>query len=74
MADSIPCIFISGQARSQHTSYNKKVQVGTQEVNICDIVKPITKYAKFIRKKDNFLVELRKAIEISKRGRPGPFG
>ena len=71
--DSIPCIFISGQARAQHTSYNKKVrQVGTQEVNICDIVKPITKYAKFIRKKDNFLVELRKAIEISKRGRPGP--
>jgi len=53
--DSTPCIFISGQARSKHTSYNKRVrQVGTQEVNICDIVKPITKYAKFIKKKDNF--------------------
>ena len=71
--DSIPCIFISGQARAQHTSYNKKVrQVGTQEVNICDIVKPITKYSKFIKKKDNFLFELRKAIDISKKGRPGP--
>ena len=47
--DSIPVIFLSGQARSDHTSYKKKVrQVGTQEVNICDIVKPITKYTKFI--------------------------
>ena len=47
--DSVPCIFISGQARSNHVSYGKKVrQVGTQEVNICDIVKPITKYTKFI--------------------------
>ena len=46
--DSIPCLFISGQSRSQHTSYGKKVrQVGTQEVNICDIVKPLTKYSKF---------------------------
>ena len=71
--DSTPCIFISGQARSKHTSYNKKVrQVGTQEVNICDIVKPITKYAKFIKKKDNFLFELRKAIDIAKKDRPGP--
>ena len=48
--DSVPCIFISGQARSNHVSYGKKVrQVGTQEVNICDIVKPLTKYTKFIR-------------------------
>ena len=33
--DSVPCLFISGQARSNHTSYGKKVrQVGTQEANI----------------------------------------
>ena len=57
--DSVPVIFISGQARSNHTSYNKKVrQVGTQEVNICDIVRPITKYTKFI----NFSYELRSII------------
>ena len=50
--DSVPCIFISGQARSKHTSYGKKVrQVGTQEVNICDVVKPLTKYTKFINNK-----------------------
>jgi acetolactate synthase I/II/III large subunit len=71
--DSVPCIFISGQARSQHTSYGKKVrQVGTQEVNICDIVKPLTKYTKFIKNKDNFIPELKKAISISNSGRRGP--
>lgn len=71
--DSIPVIFISGQARSNHTSYGKKVrQVGTQEVNICDIVKPITKYTKFIYKKDSVNREFNKAIEIAISGRPGP--
>lgn len=71
--DSVPCIFISGQSRSSHTSYGKKVrQVGTQEVNICDIVKPITKYSVFIKKKENFIFELEKAISIANSGRKGP--
>ena len=71
--DSTPIIFISGQARSEHTSYNKKVrQVGTQEVNICDIVKPITKYTKFINDKKIVFREFNKAIKIAKSGRPGP--
>ena len=71
--DSIPVIFISGQARSNHTSYNKKVrQVGTQEVNICDIIRPITKYTKFINDKKIVFKEINKALEIAKSGRPGP--
>ncbi len=71
--DSVPCLFVSGQARSNHVSYGKKVrQVGTQEANIVDIVKPITKYAKFINKKEIFVDELIKAIKIAKSGRPGP--
>ena len=71
--DSVPCIFISGQARSNHVSYGKKVrQVGTQEVNICDIVKPITKYSKFIKDANQVEFEFNKAIEIAKSGRPGP--
>ena len=71
--DSVPCIFISGQARSNHVSYGKKVrQVGTQEVNICDIVRPITKYTKFINKKEDVEKEFKKAINIAKSGRPGP--
>ncbi|MBF0613999.1 MAG: thiamine pyrophosphate-binding protein [Magnetococcales bacterium] len=71
--DSIPCLFISGQVRSQHTSYGRKVrQVGTQEVNICDIVRPITKYCTFINDKDKFINELEYALSIAKSGRPGP--
>ena len=71
--DSVPCLFISGQARSTHVSYGKKVrQVGTQEVNICDIVRPITKYTKFINNKNNFIHEVNNAIKIAKEGRPGP--
>ncbi len=71
--DSIPVIFISGQARAIHTSYNKKVrQVGTQEVNICDVVRPLTKYATFINNTKNFQNEIDKAIKIAISGRPGP--
>ena len=71
--DSIPCLFISGQVRSQHTSYGRKVrQVGTQEVNICDIVRPITKYCKLIENKDDFVGEIEHALMIAKSGRPGP--
>lgn len=71
--DSIPCLFLSGQARSQHTSYGRKVrQVGTQEVNIRDIVRPITKASMFITDKDSFAEQLRHALEIACGGRPGP--
>jgi acetolactate synthase-1/2/3 large subunit len=71
--DSIPCLFISGQVRSQHTSYSRKVrQVGTQEVNICDVVKPLTKYTKFIQDKDSFVSEVLHAIDVARSGRPGP--
>ena len=71
--DSIPCLFVSGQVRSQHTSYGRKVrQVGTQEINICDIVRPISKYCKFIECKDSFVGELQHALEIARSGRPGP--
>jgi acetolactate synthase I/II/III large subunit len=71
--DSTPCLFISGQVRSQHTSYGRKVrQVGTQEVNICDIVRPITKYCKFVDSKDSFIDEIEHALMVAKSGRPGP--
>jgi acetolactate synthase-1/2/3 large subunit len=71
--DSVPCLFLSGQARTQHTSYGRKVrQVGTQEVNICEVVRPLTKYAAVIRSADTFLDELEKALSIARSGRPGP--
>ncbi len=71
--DSVPCIFISGQVRSNHTSYGLPVrQVGTQEVNIVDIVRPLCKYSKFINKDDEIEKELKKAIRIAQSDRPGP--
>ena len=71
--DSIPCIFISGQVRSSHMSYGKKIrQLGTQEVPIIDIVKPITKFAKVIDSKENILEILEKALIEAVSGRPGP--
>mgnify|MGYP001488552712 CR=1 FL=1 len=59
--DSVPCLFLSGQVRSNHTSYGKPVrQVGTQEVNIIDIVKPLCKYSKIIRSVNDIEKELKK--------------
>ena len=71
--DSTPCLFISGQVRSAHMSYGRKVrQIGTQEAPICDIVRPITKHSIFIEKPENFQIELEQAIQIACSGRPGP--
>ncbi|MDD5079039.1 MAG: thiamine pyrophosphate-binding protein [Candidatus Omnitrophica bacterium] len=71
--DSIPCIFISGQARKEHTTYGKPLrQLGTQELNIIPIVKPITKYAVMVEKAEDIRYHLEKAVYLAKEGRPGP--
>ena len=71
--DSIPCIFISGQVRSNHVSYGKRVrQVGTQESPIRDIVDPITKGAVYLSQPENFQDELESLIQLALSGRPGP--
>ena len=45
--DGVPTLYISGQAFLKHTITGKEGlrQLGVQEINIIDIVKPITKYA-----------------------------
>jgi acetolactate synthase-1/2/3 large subunit len=71
--DSVPMMFISGQARIEHTSYNRPVrQVGTQEAPICDIVRPVAKWAGIIRSAKQVMEELPQAYEWSRTGRPGP--
>ncbi len=71
--DSIPCLFISGQARSNQLSINTKTrQVGTQEINSIDIVKSVTKYAVTLNEDDNINQVLQNAYEIALEGRPGP--
>lgn len=71
--DSVPVIFISGQVFSKQMILNTKLrQKGIQEINIIDMVKPITKYAKTITDPSQILFELEKAYFTSKDKRPGP--
>ncbi len=71
--DSIPVIFISGQVfLNQTIQKTKKRQIGVQEINIIDIVKPITKFSKMITDANTINFYLEKAFSIAKSGRPGP--
>lgn len=71
--DSIPTIFISGQARKEHTSHGKGLrQLGVQELDIISIVKSVTKYAVMLDSPENIRYELEKALFIAQSGRPGP--
>ena len=71
--DSIPVIFISGQVfLNQTIQKTQKRQIGVQEINIIDIVKPITKFSKMITDPNSINFYLEKAYSIAKSGRPGP--
>jgi acetolactate synthase-1/2/3 large subunit len=71
--DSIPMIIISGQVKREIIAdYSKSRQLGPQEINIIDIVKPITKYAVTIMKPEDIRYQLEKAIYLATSGRPGP--
>jgi acetolactate synthase I/II/III large subunit len=71
--DSIPLIVITGQVNTYEYKYDTPVrQRGFQETDIVAIVKPITKYAVLIEKKEMIRYELEKAVAIAKKGRPGP--
>ncbi len=71
--DSIPCLFISGQARIEHTSRGKALrQLGVQELDILPIVQSITKHAVMLQSPKDIRYELEKALYIAKSGRPGP--
>ena len=71
--DSIPTLYISGQVNTHELKGTFKArQVGFQETDIVDIVKPITKYAVQLTSADDIRYELEKATYIAKSGRPGP--
>ena len=71
--DSIPLIFISGQVYSGQTIKDTKLrQLGVQEINIVDLVRPNTKYAVSISCPDDIRYELEKAYFLAVTGRPGP--
>lgn len=71
--DSVPMLVVSGQVRSNLVAdYSKVRQVGPQEGNVLEMVKPVTKYAVSLRDPNTILAELEKAYHIAKSGRPGP--
>ena len=70
---SIPVVFISGQVNTYEYKYDKPIrQQGFQEMEVVNVVKPITKYAVLLDKPENIRYELEKAVYIATHGRKGP--
>jgi acetolactate synthase I/II/III large subunit len=74
--DSVPVLYISGQVKFETTiasvPSSKLRQLGDQEIDIVEIVKPVVKYAKMIIDPKSIKMEIEKAINIATSGRPGP--
>jgi len=69
--DSIPLLVISGQANQSIKNTGMR-QFGVQEINVIDIVRPITKYAVTVTRPNKIKYHLEKAIYLANSGRPGP--
>ena len=70
---NIPTIFISGQVTTFEYKYDKPIrQQGFQEMEVVNVVKPITKYAVLLDKAEDIRYELEKAVYIATTGRKGP--
>ena len=74
--DSIPAIYISGQVKQETTITScpglQLRQLGDQEINIVDIVRPVTKYAEMLRDPRDVSYHLHRALYLATHGRPGP--
>lgn len=71
--DSTPCLFITGQINSHFLKPNPSVrQIGFQENDIVGMSRPITKYAKMVRRAKDIKHVLDKAVHLAKDGRGGP--
>lgn len=73
--DSIPMVVVSGQVKRETTLWSTDVplrQLGDQEINIIDIVSPVTKYAVMVTEPEEIRYHLEKALYLAVNGRPGP--
>lgn len=71
--DSVPAIFITGQVNSKFMRKSREIrQVGFQETDIVDIVKPITKYSTIIKNPLEIKSKLELAWHYANEGRKGP--
>lgn len=73
--DSIPMFIISGQVKRETTVYSTSIklrQLGDQEYNIIESVKPITKYAVIVLDPNEIRYHLEKALFLCSNKRGGP--
>ncbi len=71
--DSTPMLVISGQAKRADLVGDTGVrQIGSQEVQIIDMVKPITKYAVQVMEPTEIRYHMERAYMEATTGRPGP--
>lgn len=73
--DSIGMIILSGQVKWETTVRSTGLplrQYGDQELDIEELVRPVTKYCSMVTDPDDIRYELEKAFYIAQSGRPGP--
>lgn len=74
--DSSPVMFLTGQSRAILTSRESGIKnlrmLGNFEVDISEIINPITKYSYFLNDPKQVLFHLQKAYFLATNGRPGP--
>ena len=71
--DSIPTLFITGQVNLHETKKGRNArQIGFQETDIVEIVRPMTKFAYMVTEPQTIRYYLDKALHLAKAGRPGP--
>lgn len=72
--DHVPHVTISGQTflAQTITRHPGMRTLGVQEINIVDIVRPVTKYAVMVEDAQEIRYHLEKAVYLATHGRPGP--
>ena len=71
--DSVPGLYIAGAPVVNHLRKNKKIrQIGFQEMEVQNMVKPICKYSTLVKRIEDLNYELEKCIHIATSGRKGP--
>lgn len=71
--DSIPSLYIAGAPVTSHLRKDKRIrQIGFQEMEVQNMVKPITKYSCLIKNTHEIDYEFKKALDIAHNKRMGP--
>ncbi|MCA9371630.1 thiamine pyrophosphate-binding protein [Candidatus Woesebacteria bacterium] len=76
--DSIPMLVINGQVKTDNITPRKNNggqmvrATGFQELNVIDMVKPMSKYAETVEHPEDIRYHLEKAVYLATHGRPGP--